>query len=209
MAKDINELLSLVKADDKAAFSELEEMFRPLIVAETMKLISSNPFLRSDEDEIRQEALIGLYKAAESYRADSSSEETEQGEETGSKGDAEKSKENAKVTFGLYAKICIHNRMISYLRKARSRKARQEKALAAQRSSRIGSYTDEFLGAMEHNSDIRRLFEENTTSLEKRIFLMYLDNKSYKEIAGEVGKTEKSVDNAIYRVKTKMKKLLT
>jgi len=208
MAKEIKELLSLVKADDKAAFSELEEMFRPLIVAETVKLISSNPFLRSDEDEIRQEALIGLYKAAGSYRADSSSEDLEQGSEYGSEDEAQELKD-VKVTFGLYAKICIHNRMISYLRKARSRKAKQEKALAAQRSSHIGSYADEFLGAIEQNSEIRRLFDENMTSLEKRIFLMYLDNKSYKEIASEVGKTEKSVDNAIYRVKTKMKKLLT
>ena len=195
MAKEIKELLSLVKADDKAAFSELEGMFRPLIVAETVKLISSNSFLRSDEDEIRQEALIGLYKAAQSYRADFESE-------------ASKSDEDASVTFGLYAKICIHNRMISYLRKARSRKAKQEKALAADRSAHIGSYADEFLGALEHDSEIRRLFEENTTSLEKRIFLMYLDSKSYKEIAREVGKSEKSVDNAIYRVKSKMKKLL-
>ena len=72
----------------------------------------------------------------------------------------------------------------------------------------MGSFADEFSAAVESNSEIRRIFDENTTPLEKQIFLMYLDKRSYKEIAQAVGKSEKSVDNAIYRVKSKIKKLL-
>jgi RNA polymerase sporulation-specific sigma factor len=194
MENRVNELLDLVKADDDSAFAELKEIFQPLITAETVKILSVNPSFRADEDEFRQEALLALYKAARSYR----SEEQRAGQK----------ESDGKVTFGLYAKICIRNRVISYARKLNTEKKRAEKALEAEKKSAVGSFTDEFSAAVESNSEIRRIFEENTTPLEKQIFLMYLDKRSYKEIAQAVGKSEKSVDNAIYRVKSKIKKLL-
>ena len=194
MEDRVYELLDLVKADDDSAFAELKEIFQPLITAETVKILSVNPSFRADEDEFRQEALLALYKAARSYR----SEEQRAGQKEG----------DGKVTFGLYAKICIRNRVISYARKLNTEKKRAEKALEAEKKSAVGSFTDEFSAAVESNSEIRRIFEENTTPLEKQIFLMYLDKRSYKEIAQAVGKSEKSVDNAIYRVKSKIKKLL-
>ena len=141
-----------------------------------------------------KEALLALYKAARSYR----SEEQKAGQKEG----------DGKVTFGLYAKICIRNRVISYARKLNTEKKRAEKALEAEKKAVVGSFADEFSAAVESNSEIRRIFDENTTPLEKQIFLMYLDKRSYKEIAQAVGKSEKSVDNAIYRVKSKIKKLL-
>lgn len=188
MEKDLDKLLNLVKAEDISAFAELKEMFEPLITAETVKILSVNPAFRPDEDEIRQEALLALYNAARSYSSASSG--------------------GGKVTFGLYAKICIRNRVISYARKLTTAKKREEKALNAERNGAVGSFSDEFSDALESNSDIKRIFSENTTPLEKQIFLMYLDKMSYKEIAQAVGKSEKSVDNAIYRVKSKIKKLL-
>ena len=194
MEKDIDMLLNLVKAEDASAFAELKEMFDPLITSETVKILSVNPAFRSDEDEIRQEALMALYSAAKSYRSDG-------------QGEGEKKREG-KVTFGLYAKICIRNRVISYARKLTTAKKREEKALNAEKKAAVGSFSEELSDALERNSEIKRIFTENTTPLEKQIFLMYLDKRSYKEIALAVGKSEKSVDNAIYRVKSKIKKLL-
>ena len=189
MEEKINELLKSVKADDESAFAELKELFEPLISSETVKILSVNPDFRADEDEIRQEALMALYKAAKSYSFD--------GKASG-----------GKVTFGLYAKICIRNRVISYARKLTTAKKREEKALNAEKKAAEGRFSEELSYVLESDSEIRRIFSENTTPLEKQIFLMYLDRRSYKEIALAVGKSEKSVDNAIYRVKSKLKKLL-
>ena len=194
MEKDLEILLNLVKAEDTSAFAELKEMFDPLITSETVKILSANPAFRPDEDEIRQEALLALYSAAMSYRSD----DQRKGEKN----------QGGKVTFGLYAKICIRNRVISYARKLTTAKKREEKALNAEKEATVGSFADEFSVALESNSEIKRIFLDNTTTLEKQIFLMYLDKMSYKEIALAVGKSEKSVDNAIYRVKSKIKKLL-
>ena len=159
MEEKINELLKSVKADDESAFAELKELFEPLISSETVKILSVNPDFRADEDEIRQEALMALYKAAKSYSFD--------GKASG-----------GKVT------------------------------LNAEKKAGEGRFSEELSYVLESDSEIRRIFSENTTPLEKQIFLMYLDRRSYKEIALAVGKSEKSVDNAIYRVKSKLKKLL-
>ncbi len=190
MEEKINELLNSVKADDESAFAELKEIFEPLIASETVKMLSVNPDFRSEEDEIRQEALMALYKAARSYTVDG------------------KASGGGAVTFGLYAKICIHNRIISYARKLTTAKKREEKALNAEKEARAGRFSEELSYVFESDSEIKRIFLDNTTPLEKQIFLMYLDRRSYKEIAAAVGKSEKSVDNAIYRVKSKLKKLL-
>ena len=46
------------------------------------------------------------------------------------------------------------------------------------------------------------------TELEKQVLVRFLDGLSYTDIADELGKSVKSVDNAIQRVKKKVKKLL-
>ena len=46
------------------------------------------------------------------------------------------------------------------------------------------------------------------SDFEKRTLLLYLRGKTYYEISGIVGKSEKSIDNALQRVKKKIEKYL-
>ena len=46
------------------------------------------------------------------------------------------------------------------------------------------------------------------SGLEWDVFRLYVQRKSYLEIAEALGRTEKSVDNAIYRIKNKLKRLI-
>lgn len=60
----------------------------------------------------------------------------------------------------------------------------------------------------ESYSELLRRMEEELTELEKQVLVRFLDGLSYTDIADELGKSVKSVDNAIQRVKKKVKKLL-
>lgn len=182
MQEKINQLLKLIKEGDESAFSQLEEIFRPLISVETQNMLVKFEQYRSESDEIRQEARMALYKAAMRYDI------------------------NDKVTFGLYAKICVHNRIVSYFRKLRTKKQREARILAAQKESPSG-YSD-YRAAMEESEALQKVVKEDLTALESTVFSMYLDKKSYKEIAAVIGKSEKAVDNAIFRVKKKIKNKL-
>ena len=175
-------LINGVKRGDKAAFEALLSEYEPLIRSEAAGAIIKAPDLADEVEELRQEGRLALYKAAMTY------------------------KENPDVVFGLYAKICIHNRLISYVRSALAKKRREEKARRLALSEGKSRLSEEAMLDLESSANLKSLLEKLTTRYERTVFLMYLQKKSYAEIAQTLGKTPKSVDNAIYRVKTKLKK---
>ena len=44
--------------------------------------------------------------------------------------------------------------------------------------------------------------------MEKQVFELYMQDYDYREIAAKLGKTEKSVDNTLTRIKSKAKDLI-
>jgi len=95
------DLLLAAKNGDGQAFSELAAKYSPLIGAAVEKY---RRMCGESTDDLHQEALLAFYRAVKTY-------------DTEKKG----------VTFGLYAKICINNRMISILR---SRKPAESRGFA-------------------------------------------------------------------------------
>jgi RNA polymerase sporulation-specific sigma factor len=175
--------LSAVKSGDKAAFEELLAAYEPLILSESASLVAKFPEFRSEEEEMRQEARLALYDAAMTYN------------------------ESGKVTFGLYAKICIHNRLISYVRKLNSAKRRRARSPKNSEGAAQSSAETSVL-ELSRGSELDKLLSSVTSSYERRVFNMYLQKMSYADIAASLNKNEKSVANAICRVKQKLKKYL-
>ncbi len=182
---DQSELIS-IRNGDKTAYAELLNQFDPLIKSEVGDCIRRLPAgSEFDSEELAQEAMLALYKAALSYVSDKN------------------------VTFGLYAKICIHNRLVSCARKisAQHRKRMRDEKRNSFRESGTESAEERFL-AQARTADVEKMLERETSELERRIFSLYLEKKSYAEISEIVGRDIKSVGNAIYRVKRKLRKLL-
>ena len=175
--------LEAVKSGDKKAFDGLYERFQPLIKKEASSAVLRSEDLRDHYDEIKQESLMALYDAALSYNAEKN------------------------LTFGLYAKICIHNRIISYVRKITAQKRRAVKNTeSAGRSLKKNDTPEEFIEALEQNGQLNMFLNEELSGYEKKVFSLYLQKKSYAEIAAILGKEEKSVDNALFRVRSKIRR---
>ncbi|MBQ7364263.1 MAG: helix-turn-helix domain-containing protein [Clostridia bacterium] len=81
-------ILKAIQSGNENAFAELLSQYQPLIQKMAQSFLNVCPEL--DREDLIQEASLALSNAAKHYRLD----------ETG-------------VTFGLYAKICIKNRLIS------------------------------------------------------------------------------------------------
>ena len=64
-----------------------------------------------------------------------------------------------------------------------------------------------FIGE-EARAGIEEHLEKNLSKFESEVLAFYLDNKSYSEISELMGKPEKSIDNALQRVKKKLEKYL-
>lgn len=152
-----------------------------------------------DSDDLIQEGMIGLYNAIGHYD------------------------ESMASSFMTYAAICINNKLIS----AVSADGRQKNAPLNGYVSIYSSITDEtgeeaslsdvlpdteninpeaiILNEEQEKLAINRLFGK-LSALEKEILSYYMEGMSYSEIAKLIGKTEKSVDNAIQRIRLKMRK---
>ncbi len=172
-----SELITAVKNGGEAEFSALCDSYRPLLLSMTDKYFPRLRELISDRDDLLQEATLAFYRAVLTF-------DTDQDE----------------VTFGLYAKICINNRMISLLRRARRRPHK-----TSLRENRERSRIDTFsLGLSELTAAAERALSKR----ERRVFFLYAEGKSYADIASLLGITEKSVDNALFRAKTKLRREL-
>lgn len=161
---------------DNTAFAELNQTYAPLIDSMTEKYRRMLEGSRDDKEDLRQEASVALYRAVMTY-------DTEQ----------------TKVTFGLYAKICIRNRMISLLRKSRTQQRRR------QADVRVEEFPDPPIPATVYRDELVCLAQTLLTDFEKTVFFMYIGGRSYRDMASSLGVTVKSVDNALYRAKSKLK----
>lgn len=193
-AKDENEsevyaLLRRLRKDDSdsQAFSALCRIYEPLIDSMTRRFAPSlgitDTAIGSSGlgiEELRQDASFALYRAALRY-------DFEQ------KGKA--------VSFGLFAKICIRNAMISVLRRTEREKRRWER----QRKN----FSGDTVATGDVISEVTASrFRSLLSPFEYTVFALYITGKPPREISVDLGKSEKSVSNAIYRSKMKIKGML-
>jgi RNA polymerase sporulation-specific sigma factor len=67
---------------------------------------------------------------------------------------------------------------------------------------------EELVISQEEFVDIEKKMEEILSDLEWKVLMSYLDGKSYQEIAEDLNRHVKSIDNALQRVKRKLEKYM-
>jgi RNA polymerase sporulation-specific sigma factor len=175
-------LIDHAATGDQAAFREIISRYEPLIGNILKKY--DIPHAGFDQEDLRQEAVIALLGAVRSFKS-----------------------EDGGVTFGLYAKICINNRMISHLRKTR-KDIVPVSIRDLNESGGTDSDPENEVIAGEDYCNLLKLIDHELTAFEKSVFKLYILGKSYRGISAVLGCPQKSVDNAIYRIKNKIKKLI-
>lgn len=199
MDSELNALIKRIKRGDEIAFNVLCEKYSALTES-TARRFAPSLGLRNgagqnadaaDMEELKQDAIMALYRAAVTYDPDGVGRE---------------------VSFGLYAKICMNNAMITKVRKYQRKRKRLEKRKSVMDAeNRGGRYEAD---AASQGIDLEALSErlkgalEELSDYERKTFDLYVDGKTVKEIAAELNRSEKSVSNACYRVKTKIRGIL-
>ena len=136
--------------------------------------------------DLRQEAILNFYNSILNF-------DTEQSE----------------VEFGLYSKICISNALISQLRLHKKHTAEQ---LSASLNNMFFVHDSEDPSERileeERVQALHSLISKNLSKYEYRIWQLYMSGRTAKEIGDTVGKSEKSIENAIYRTRKKLRSIL-
>lgn len=154
----------------------------------------------ADKEDIVQEGMIGLYKAIRDFRNDKLS------------------------SFRAFAELCITRQIITAIKTATRQKhiplnsyVSLNKPIYDEESDRTlldiltaTKITDpeELIISREELVSIESKIGEILSDLELEVLMSYLQGKSYQEIAVDLDRHVKSIDNALQRVKRKLEKYL-
>lgn len=167
------------------------------------KKASSMYILGADRDDLIQEGMIGLFKAVRDY---------DMGRD---------------VNFYTFADLCISRQMYTavqasnrqkhiplntyisiYSSSLTSEEENDECAFVNSLPSEKEKNPEEMIIEQENVEQIENAILKELSNLEKQVFELHLTGMTYTEIAKVLGRDEKSTDNALQRMKTKIKKII-
>ena len=183
-----DEELALLSRESGEAETELISRYSKLVraIARPMFLIGA------EQDDLVQEGMIGLLGAARSYSGE------------------------AGVPFSAYASVCIRRKMISAVRAATAQKhAPLNDSVSFQTLSAddvvFHSKREDPEAAVISREDFNgfiNALHQRLSASERSVLDLYLDGMTYVQIAGQLRKPVKSVDNAVQRIRRKAERLL-
>lgn len=154
----------------------------------------------ADREDIIQEGMIGLYKAIRDYKGDKLS------------------------SFRAFADLCITRQIITAIKTATRQKhiplnsyvslnkpiydEESDRTLMDVLSGMRITDPEALVIGQEEIDDIELKMGEILSPLEWQVLMLYLEGKSYQEIALGLNRHVKSIDNALQRVKRKLEKYL-
>ena len=186
MKQDVIDLILKAQAGEECAFSALKDIYRPLIEA-SAKRFRSDTMTDQDGEDIFQEALFHFCNSVCSYNCEAEG-----------------------VEFGLYAKICIENGLVSFIRMYNRQNRLRAVSLEARTEpiSDIGGDVLESIVESERTALLVRQISRRLSVLENKVWWLYVSGVSVSDIVDRVGIERKSVSNAIYRIRKKLKDAL-
>lgn len=190
------ELIREAKAGDDKALEHLINKYRKFVRAKARTYF----LIGADREDIIQEGMIGLYKAIRDFRGDKLS------------------------SFRAFAELCITRQIITAIKTATRQKhiplnsyISLNKPIFDEESDRTlldiineenFSDPEEMMINREEFAGIELKMNEILSNLEWDVLSKYLQGRSYQEIARELDRHVKSIDNALQRVKRKLEKHL-
>ena len=148
-----------------------------------------------DTEDLIQEGMMGLLSAIRSFDA------------------------AGNVPFKSYAELCIRNRIRSAVKSASRRKhlplnsgvplddLLSEESMPEAFLSFDRRTTEDQVLDKENEQELQSAFAKHLSVLEQTVLSLYLSGLSYSEMAAKTGKTEKSMDNAVQRIRRKLARL--
>ena len=164
------------------------ERYKPLVRAQA----ASYYLPGADAEDLVQEGMIGLFRAIQDF-------------------------DPAKGVFGSFAKLCVQRQVISAV-KASTRQKHQllnEFVSFDARTDGQHALRDVLPGPQEEEpealilqkqrlDEVHQAMETTLSELELEVLLRHISGESYQQIAMALDRPEKSVDNALQRIKNKL-----
>lgn len=189
------ELVELSASGDKRATEIIFSRYKNLVRnrAKTYYLAGA------DHDDIVQEGMIGLFKAIRDFDI------------------------TKQPVFSSFADLCIKRNMITAVKSSTRKKHsplntyvslsepvfedNEERTLEEMIIEKNSSDPEEMFLQREKTEYLNQEIESKLSNLEKSVLIRYLNGMNYNDIAEELNRSSKSIDNALQRIKHKLNKI--
>ena len=191
------ELISVLRDGDKEAIDILLDKYKSMVLGKAKSMY----ILGGDSDDLIQEGMLGLFKAVRDYDC------------------------GRDVSFKTFAQLCV-NRQLYTAVKASGRKKHLPLNSAISLSQPVrekdgeeseedlvdfleadkNMNPEEYLIGREELEQLEELIEKELSPFEKQVLDLHLTGMGYVEIAHVLNRDEKSTDNALQRIRMKLKK---
>ncbi|MCH5261671.1 MAG: RNA polymerase sporulation sigma factor SigH [Lachnospiraceae bacterium] len=159
--------------------------------------------LGADNDDLIQEGMIGLFKALRDYDS------------------------GRDASFLTFADLCVSRQMYTAVQASRRQKhiplntyislygsvstnyEGEQEELVNVLAARESQSPEEVVIDRENVVWLEKAIEQELSNFEKQVLDLYLTGMGYQQIAKVLGRDDKSTDNALHRIKTKLKKRLS
>lgn len=190
-----NEIIERAQHRDDTAMTYMMEKYKGLVRQKARSLF----LVGGDNDDLIQEGMIGLYKAICDYKSDKD------------------------ASFKTFADLCISRQLYSAIKNSNRKKniplntyislyapVERDNNTAADGDFVVDHETDlfeknpeEIVIGKENINNIYDGLRKKFSNFENEVFSLYIEGMTYTEIAVKLGKSPKSVDNALQRIKSK------
>lgn len=194
---DDETLVERARDGDEAAIETLISRYRHYARAKARSYFLAG----ADREDIVQEGMIGLYKAVRDFQIDRN------------------------TAFRAFAELCITRQIITAIKTATRQKHAPLNSYVSLNKAGTGEADDdrplehaliapltsdpaELVVSADEIAGIKESMGQVLSALETEVLQLYMEGKSYQEIAGMLGRHVKSIDNALQRIKRKLEQYL-
>lgn len=194
------ELIDLLRRGDGSVMDHICNKYKDLVKNKAKSMF----ILGADSEDLIQEGMIGLFKAIRDYDS------------------------GRDASFFTFADLCVSRQMYTAVQASRRQKhiplnnyislygnVSNNRDGEGEEEALVNVLTDdsdlnpEALMIDKENVDrLEMLIERELSGFEKQVLDLYLTGMKYQQIAKVLGRDEKSTDNALQRIKTKLRKAM-
>ncbi len=190
------ELIDRLREGESSIVDYIMDKYKNLVRSKARSMY----ILGADTEDLIQEGMIGLFKAVRDYDC------------------------GRDASFYTFADLCISRQMYTAVQASQRKKhwplnysislnsesqdAQPEGLLQEPSMGNPGNNPEELFLDKERTEFLWARIEEELSSFEMQVLDLYMTGMTYSQIARVLGRDEKSTDNALQRVKSKIKKIL-
>jgi len=192
------ELIELYKEGSEIAIDFLFDKYKNLVRKKAKAMF----IVGGDNDDLIQEGMIGLYKAIRDYD------------------------ESKDASFRTFSSMCINRQMCTAVTTSNRKKHSPlneyislDMPVQSEKAEESTRLSDMLYSTFEQNPEELFIDKESTdfieskignvlSSYERQVLLLQMEGLDYVKIADKLGKTAKSVDNALQRIRNKLSEIV-